>query len=244
MLLSDLFDQLTYGELSTLSMGSIEGAGLQECDYPKIIPHINLGLAEIYKRFPIKIREVDVQQDASIQTYFLQSKYAVSNLESVEPIKYIIDTPSNPFTDTVLRIESIFNADGEETRFTDDAQEYSQTDRESFWLRHTPSYDAIYLPYPEAGKLVHVYYRASHPVLETIGLNPYTTEVDIPVSLLEALLYFIASRILSNINTDGTTGEGNNYMMKFEASCRKVQESNVNNIYNNINNKLDNNGWV
>lgn len=248
MLLSDILEQLTAGELSQVAMGGYDSSiGMDECNYPRVIPHINLGLAELYKRFPINLEELTIIQQEDQKTYILDPKYAATNTESTEPIKYILDTPDNPFTRQPLRIESIFNEEGEETRYTEDdkaTQEYLQSDREKYWMAFTPKYNTIYLPYPEAGKLVFVSYRSSPEKIETLELNPYTTEVDIPVALLEALLLFVAARVYSNLNSDNAVTEGNNYMQKFEMSCKEVSQSNLLNTYNNINNKLDVNQWV
>ena len=54
MLLSDIFEQLTMGEVSQLSLGGTNEGGVLPQDYPKIVPHINLALTEIYKRFNLK----------------------------------------------------------------------------------------------------------------------------------------------------------------------------------------------
>ena len=54
MLLSELFDQLTFGELSQIYVAGRDEIGIQAADYEKIIPHINLGLTELHKRFEIK----------------------------------------------------------------------------------------------------------------------------------------------------------------------------------------------
>ena len=43
MLLSEILEQLTIGEISQLSMGGPNTNGIQPQDYPKVIPHINLG---------------------------------------------------------------------------------------------------------------------------------------------------------------------------------------------------------
>ena len=54
MLLSDLFEQLTYGELSQLEYSGVDDEGFTVNDYKRVIPHINLGLAELHKRFLIR----------------------------------------------------------------------------------------------------------------------------------------------------------------------------------------------
>jgi len=235
MLLVDLMDQLTAGELSQLSLGGIDSIGIEECDYPKVIPHINLGLTALYTRFPIRKQEVIVQQYDHIQNYTLDSKYAESNTASTEKYKYVKDSVYEPFTNNILRIESVHNEDGQEL-FINDSEQY--------WAVHTKSYNVIHVPYPEQQNAMSVMYRADHDPIPVIGADPQTTEVNIPPGLLEALLFYIAARVYSNLNTDGAITDGNNFMMKYEASCERAVVANIINKDNTLNTKLDKNGWV
>lgn len=234
MLLSDVFDQLTVGELSQLSLSGIDDIGISACNYAKVIPHIQLGLTEIYKRFPVKMQEVIVQQYDHIQNYELHTRFAVTNTESTEQTKYIEDSQFAPFINNVLRIEAIHDEDGKEL-YLNDSEEY--------WAVHTSAYNVIQVPLPEQENAMSVIYRADHDRIPIIGVDPYITEVHIPPGLLEALLFYVAGRVYSNLNSDGTSTEGNNFIMKFESSCRKAEELNLINIDNTANKKLDKNGW-
>ena len=114
MYLNELFDQLTYGELSQLEYGGVDNEGITQEDHKRILPHINLALTELHKRFLIREEEVTIRCYDHIETYVLDSKYAATNTESTEPYKYIHDTVFEPFVDNVLRIEKVFNEDGQE----------------------------------------------------------------------------------------------------------------------------------
>lgn len=89
MLLSTIFEALTYGEFAQLGLTDDEGDGIKSDKYGAVISHINLALAEIYKRFPL--REIDIPFTEATGT----------NL-------YVIPG------DHVLKIESLTDADGEE----------------------------------------------------------------------------------------------------------------------------------
>ena len=52
MTLSDVFDQLAYGEFSKIFLG--ESGAIPQSNWNRIITHINLGLTELYKRFDLK----------------------------------------------------------------------------------------------------------------------------------------------------------------------------------------------
>lgn len=235
MFLSEVLEHLEHGELSQLAMGGNECESIDCCNLANILPHINMGLAELYKRFPLKMGDVIVQQYDHIQTYFLKRKYAQSNTESKEPVKYIVDSKYQPFIDNVNKIERIIDELGREL-FVNNSTEY--------WSVYTPSYDSIQVPLPEKENQMIVHYRAGHQVIKLDCLDPAKTEIEIPPGYLEALLYYIGSRILTGLNTDGQISEGNNYMQKFEQSCAKITELNLMNNDNTSNLKLDNAGWV
>lgn len=234
MFLSEIFEQLTQGELQQLAMSGVDNIGIQTCDYPKILPHINLGLIELYKRFPLKKSEVVLQQYDHIQLYELNSRFAETNTESTETYKYIKDSVYYPFKDDVLRIEKVFNEDGQELFLND----YTQ-----HWSMFTPSYNVLQVPWPEKENSVIVHYRASHAKIELDGLNPETTEVHIPPGFLEPLLLYVGGRAFSSLNSD-QDAEGNNYLAKFEASCKKIEDLNLMNTNDSANLKLEHAGWV
>ena len=234
MFLSDIFEQLTQGELSQLYVGKVDEQGIQVCDYPKIVPHVNLAVTELHKRFLLKSGEVVVQQYDQIQRYYLKSKYAQTNLESDEPIKYIMDSPYQPFEDDVLRIEKVINELGEEL-FINDQTEY--------WTINTPSFNSIQVPYPEKENQMIITYRANAPKILIPNLVPEEQEVDIPSYLLEPLLFYVGSRAFGSMNSDNNA-EGNNYVAKFEKSCLKISELGLDNEDNTANVRLDSAGWV
>lgn len=235
MYLKEIFEQLMVGELANLSMGGVNEEGIHECDYPKIIPHINLGLVELYKRFPIKMNEVVIQQFDHIQTYVLDSKYAITNKESREPTKYIIDSIYQPFTDDVLKIEKVFNELGEQL-YLNDFEEYFSV--------HTPVYNTVQIPYPDRENQCIISYRAKHVHIPSDHIDPKSVEIDIPYSLVEPLLNFIGYRV--NMNTAGDDRQDSDrYLQRFEMTCKKIEELKLIDIVDNTeNSKLRKAGWV
>lgn len=234
MFLSDVFGSLTHGELAHLFMGGEDEAGIQVCDYPKVVSHINLGLSELYKRFPLKIGDVTIDLHDEIQTYYLDPRFAQTNVDSPEPIKYIRDSIYQPFKGGVNKIEQVFDELGREL-FLNNKNEY--------WSVYTPSYNAVQVPWPEKENTLIVHYRADHDNILIPGLNPDTQEVKIPYGYLEALLFYVGSRVHTPMGGEHTQ-EGNNYMTKFEQSCAKITELNLMNDDNTTNEKLDRAGWV
>lgn len=234
--LQDIFEQLTYGELAQLSVGGADTGGIQVKDYPKVISHINMGLTALYTRFPLRIKELTLQQHEQITLYKLDYAFAQSNTESTEAIKYIIDTANAPFLDDVLRINTAFDELGNEVQINDEDSNTSI---------FTPDYDTIQIPYPINTSAYFFTYRARHPKIPLDTLDPASVNVDIPIYLLEALLTYVVGRVLtSKGGTDGLTESGT-YLNKFEALCRQVEEHNLmNSSSSETNTKLDDNGWT
>jgi len=247
MKLSDLFDQLSYGELSQLEMGGADNIGISYEDYHRIVPHINLGLLELHKRFPIRIQEVIVQQYDHIQTYTLHSRFATSNTESTESPKYIMDSAIYPFADNILKIEKVFNEDGQEYHLNETDPYIIRTENnytsKRAWSVHTPAYNKIQIPYPMAENTLLVEYRAAHDKILIPELDPEEVNIDIPAALLEALLFYIAARVFTSMGGDNSQ-VGMVYMQKFEASCKLAETYNLFNEDNVTNQKLEANGWV
>jgi hypothetical protein len=239
MMLSDIFKDLIYGELKHLKLSNYESDEfISEVDpkkWDQLISHINLGLKELYKRFFLSSKEIYVQLYESIEIYHLNSKYAASNLASAEPIKYIEDTAANPFQDDVLKIEMVYDEGGNILHLNDHTEDLSI---------FTPSYRSIQVPWPNDFNVIAVQYRASHPkIVYSAGMDPATTEIDLPESLHEALLYYIAFRQFASLNTDQGT-EGNDYWQKFNASCDQVNLQGFHIQPDGSNWRFDNRGWV
>lgn len=234
MRLSYIFEQLTYGELSQLSLGGSDNIGIQASDYVSIMPYINLALTELYKRFDLKTSEVIIQQYDEIQLYTLHSDYAETNIASQKPYKYIMDSVYQPFLDDVLKIENVSNEDGEELYLNDST---------AVWTINTPAFNVIQIPYPEKENILLVTYKANHKIISVDDItDPADMEIEIPHTLLEALLYYIAHRKYANLHTENDP-EVNNLLAKFEASCARVNSLGLLNDDNTVNTKLDNNSW-
>lgn len=218
MKLSDVFSYLTYGELQQLRIGNMipaeDESALQPKDYAKVLSHVNLGLKELYKRFLLATGECFVEQQVGTTIYELTWANAYTNPASTT--KYVLDSATNPFVENeVNKIEQVFDPTGEA---------YYLNDRSEPLSLFTPSYRSIQVPSPVAGVVMSVHFRASHPDIPyTAGLDPEEIEVRIPDGLLEALLFYVAHRAYSTLNTEGGQ-EGADYWQKFEASCQKYAQ--------------------
>jgi len=235
MLLSDVFDQLAVAEFSQHALGNPNGAGIRESDFATLTSHVNMGLAELHQRFPIKLAEVIVQQYEEIQRYELHSKFAVSNTGSTEPIKYIVDSDAFPFTDNIFNIEQVFNEIGEEVRLDDDHDELSV---------FRPSYNILQIPYAEDENQISVIYRAGHARLPIVDVDPTQLEVDIPPTHLLALLYFVSSRYFAPFPSLNGTSLSAEYFAKYTMACTELDKRGFSLSTSTTNLKARTNGWV
>jgi hypothetical protein len=231
MKLSDIFTQLKVGEMKQYYMSGTSAVGIQEDDYSVVVPHVNLGLIELYKRFPLKRDELTLKLDSTINRYSLVSTNTVSNAGALQ---YIVDTVPDPFTDDLLVIETIKD---------DEGVEFILNNRADMEAIRTPEFNIVYVPTPVTDVLLTVSYRAGHVVIDPTGdLNPSATEVNIPTTLLDPLLLFIGSR-LSSIGSDEDQASSR-LMARFEKAIFEIKkEALISKKEEQPNDKLDVSGW-
>lgn len=239
MILLQLMKDLTYGELAQLEIGKlIPGEFQSEPDptkYEQLLTHINLALNEIYMRFFLSSKEIDIQQHAEITHYLLHSDFAESNTASLEDPKYIIDTAETPFQDDILKIEEVYDEEGLKLPLNDTTEDTSL---------YTPNFRTVQHPYPDDANMFSVQYRASHPVIVYTGqaFDPSVVEIDLPNSLHAACLYYVASRAFASLGGDQGT-EGNDYYQRFEAACDRVSTEGLEVQTEHEDFRFDENGW-
>lgn len=236
MKLQDIFDQLTYGELSQVSVGgNEENYGIHPENYERIVPHVNMGLSDLHKRFPLKTASAVIQQHKEISTYFLDLKYAVSNTTSTEPVKYLIDTASKPFEENIIRIEEIVDEAGCSISMND------PNDSNSIMM---PSYNSLVIPFPSDDVAVNVKYRANHKKIMGAYLSPSTEEVELPLAYLQPLCMFIAGRIMAGRPSLDGVNEGASMIARYEQECFRLNQLNILHKSNPANERIMTGGWV
>lgn len=245
MTLKEIFDQLSYGELSQISMGGSGNTGINKSNWERVLASVNLGLTELHKRFLLREGRIDILLQTGKTTYMMDKKYAVANRESVGVVKYLQDSFEEPFQNDLLKIERVYDELGNELGLNQGGDQDSLL-RTSC---RTPSYNTLVLPPELKGSKVTVVYRANHPIIlkEQGFFALQDVEVALPYSHLEALLLYVASRIMNPIGVSGSQGqfhEGNNYSAKFEAACQMLESTNLRIDQSEHNTRLERNGWV
>lgn len=247
MKLSEIFSQLTTGELNQLSIGGAAQGVIDESNYEAVLNHINLGLSYIYHRFPLKESRLKLVLFPDLVSYKLSSRYSTSNTTSGEPIKFIDDV-GNPFLDDLTKVHAVLTEAGEALPLNDNKDKYSC---------HTPSTHVLTVPmavtnqYPDLPdhyktSFLTVVYRAALPKLVTdYGyLDPEEVEVDLPYPYLEPLLYFVASRCYHPVSLSSELNPGSSYAMKLEQACQRLELNNLAVDQGASNDRLMRGGWV
>lgn len=249
MMLQDIFDDLTYGELSQIFIGGDESTGgVREADKPRIISHIQLGLTALYKRFRLKENEVTIDLQSSQYTYQLHSNFAASNTDSVEAVKYLDDSV-DAFTDRLLKVEEIFDITD-----PDNILDLLVNLRNSKYSIRTPKPTTLVIPeilidkdgVEPVATTFKVIYRANHDKINPI-LGQYvafTEELELPDAFEQALLFFVGSRMMNPVGMANEFHAGNSYFAKYEAECARLEADNyqIDNI--GIETKFQDRGFV
>lgn len=237
MKLLEIFEMLQYGELANLSMsGGIESTpGIRTQDYPALVSHINLALTDLHTKFNLKEREVAIRQYETITQYELNSDFALTNTVSTEPVKYIIDSASNTFTDDVLRVNAIYDEIGNELPINDENKVGS------LFLN---SYKIVQVPFPANDNTIAVMYRANHAKLN-VNTPDLNAEIELPAYCIEALLSYVASRVHSQRTSQESQALAVSLLAKYVMLTDQIELRNVlHNSPNTTNIKLGVRGWV
>lgn len=231
MKLSQVFDQLTSGEMSQVFLGGREVGGVREEDYHQVGNHVLIGLTALYKRFNLKQNQLTVKLEPGKYLYPLLQKYAVNDKYSVVPAvkRHILDSPDALFRGDVIKVSKVETEDGCVLALN---QEW---DKRSIM---TPEMESIRVPkeivdqssdlpdYMKTDTLV-VTYQANHPnYVPRVGFyDPELTTVELPDTHLQALLYYVASRVHNPIGMGAEFNAGNNWFSRYELECKALENN-------------------
>ena len=248
MTLQEVFSQLTYGELSQLNLGINPDGTPNEAQQDALIGHVNLGLAALYRRFPLKQGRITVALQEGRTTYPLHSAYSVTTRRSREPVRFILDSADFPFTDDISKVEQVFTDAGHEMALNDGADPLAIVTPAPTTLRVPPAVvgKANDLPAYLKTEKLEVVYRATHPmIVKPVGyFDPSRVELELPYTHLEALLYFIASRAYSPTGMVNEFDMGNSFAAKYERACQEIEFVNMRVDQGANYDRIQRNGWV
>ena len=244
MHLGSIFQQLAHGEFSELNFGDGQGV-IGPNNFDRMTNMVNLGLAALYKRFKIKEGRVWLQLEEGKYEYILHSDYAVST--KVPKEKYIIDSKGNPFINDINKIEEVSTQEDFKWPLNDPNQPYSVITLKQNVLEFPKIFidDQKNMPEKMRGTLLKVTYRAGHgaAICCPSYYDPNMVDVPLPDMYLEALLYFVASRVYNPIGFNQDFHHGNNFAAKFEAECQRLELMGLQLDSTVMNDRFVKNGW-
>lgn len=205
MYLPQLYENLYYGELSNLLMDNVTPGELPAEMRRRVMSYLNQSLTAIYTRVVLLEKEVVIEAQDEVYLYYLQSKYAVND-PTIMPMKYIRDTPDDPFTQDVIRISEVYNEIGERLSINDPTDELSL---------YTPKFDALQIPQPVTGAMYTVLYQAKHPKITLANVDD-NAEIMVPAYLEIALRHHIAALYYGSMNGPEHLARSMDYMTRYE----------------------------
>lgn len=205
MKVSDALTELAYGELhgNALAMNGV----VEAKDQMKVMHFLQMGLTSLYTRFPLWSKDLVVIQQSWLTQYPLRKPHAVTD-PSTE-VKFILDSPLDPFLGDVLRIECVTDEQG-------DVLELNSTDYAKVAL--TPAPDVLEIPNPADTNALFVTYRANHPPLT--GMD---SEILLPVPFVGALYAYVGARAYAGSVAQEHVGKSSELMSKYEQVCRQLE---------------------
>lgn len=233
ILLSDIFDDLTYGELSNIKVGKDTLGSIAEKDYPLIISHINRGLVDLYQKFKIKTKELRLHQIAGTTKYYIRKDYMdVVSACGANDI-YIEQAANDPFNDDLVKVLEVYDANEDEVPINNKAKTEMRRLQgvETTLGVFTPEIDVLTMEVPTTPEILTIVYQAYFPkiVLKEI-FDPKKVRLYFPQALVKPLLLFIAARVVSGMKVSLSEGEANPATSRWSAynyACKELENLNL-----------------
>lgn len=220
MNVGDLFLNLSYGDLSNLSMG-MEGEGFISAeDQPKIIGYANNVLTQLYTRFVHKVNYVKLESLATVNTYHLRTVHAVTNTDTDNTrTRYIKDSVDEPFLGDLVKVISVFleplevEAVGKLLTINNEPDDLAVK---------IIDFDSIYLKAPEDERSYIIEYQSKHARL-IAGNDAGEQEIYLAPVLWEALESGICSRVFNSLGGEENILRARELMTRYENICQQVE---------------------
>ncbi len=239
--LSELFNDLAYGEFTNISIGKSDLDTIREEKYPNIVSAINLGLIELCKRFNLVRKEVDLHQQSDGKIYYLRSDYIADSANEVASDAYLVEDEEMPFQDDLLKIMEAYDSSGEKVYVNDANYPYDLFNLAPDMLKFVQEEG-------EALRVVTLLYRASYPkIVIDDDFDPDEIILYIPDYIRGALLLYVAHRIFMGKTSKLAEGETNlstTFLLQFNNTCNQLKLDNLIEVVSDEDSRFRNNGWI
>lgn len=236
MNLRQVFNSLEHVHLSGLSITN-SGVGIGEIDYPLVLVSINEILTDLYTRFDLKTSEVILRLIKGQTEYTIHSDYADSNVNSTEPVRWVVDSVDNPFKDDISYILSV----------TTSTQEKLEVNKPNYCNSvFTPSTNTIQIPTEIAETVtgLSVIYNAS-PILVPVSttLDVDTINIELPQAMFNALIFGVCKTIYSVKGGKDGYSKSNDYHQKYLNELNMLSDSGMFSNFTNERKSFSDGGW-
>lgn len=234
--LSDLVQKLAYGELQGTPLVGTSSFEIQDRFIPKLITYINDAQTTMYTEFVLKRKQVVVQLLPSTNIYSLEDKFSITNHDE-NPIKYILDTPENPFDEsTLIKILGVYSIDG---------LPYPINDYHNLRSIHLIDFKTLEInnPYCYSDKIV-IMYQAKPKNFDLNYEKSKYNKVEIPPMYEQAFRALIACLTLRSMG-GSKHNDSNAFWAIYKTQCELIKANGIDsNNYGSINVRPNLNGWI
>lgn len=212
----ELFTRLSYGPLVNLAISNEGAGGIIETKQPSMVHHTNEALLRLYGKFILKENEAIIRMLDGVSNYKLVPEHTYVN-STGSSTTFIMDSKSKPFLNDVIKILNVYDAAGCKLPINDENHSGSV---------FTPTPISIQFPRNCPNELMFVMYQARHPELSSnpVKLNQV---IDIPDVLEEALISYIAYKVLGNMNGQEHQAKAQTHYNNYELVCNTVRENDL-----------------
>lgn len=238
IILKDLFDLLATGELSNLKLSQNLDGTLSEEEYGKVINHINIGSVELHKRFNLSQREIILHVCPTQNEYHLKSN-RIALLQNMNTRTYLEDRGNN---DREINLIEVLNV------FDESQTPLKMNDRHAipYILQQAP--DVLKITKLFTPRIFHISYQAyPSKIIINDDFNPESYEYDIPQSIIEPLLYYVAARVYKPMGSNDSTANSDKaaaYQQQYELACQKIALFGLDAQHNDDENTFERDGWA
>lgn len=213
MLLQDFIDLVSEGGLHQISVTDAQ-----------IIRWTNLGLVDLYSRFPLDSQEFVLSVSADISIYNLPSDF-MSISSAFTPAKYHRDIYGN-LDDEGNSTEGLIELELNVTNGTN-----------AVYLSNPGK---IQIPYPVDAQLISILYRANPIKLTVDGL---LNDIGIAEQYYNALQYFVINQGFMS-NHGGTESDTHLYFQRYQQACSLLENQGLVPKEYDTNNRFDLRGFI
>lgn len=222
MLIQEVFDQLRYGELSQVGLVDADTGVIPTTKHAALLGHLQMALTALHKRFKIR-EERDTITLTGVVTYALP--------------------------DDLLRLEQVMTAEGKPIAINEEDNPYSVFTPKLRTLRLSEELAAQGADLPDELKTasLQIVYRANHPAIDVEDFDLEETEVELPETYLEPLLFYIAARVHNPIGSIGQSNEGQvgiSWSARYEQACQDIEQMGLQPNTAYYQDRLSRNGWA